>query len=75
MPIGAYNPWVQAHCNPEQALRMALDVRAETLLPVHHQTFRLVREATTEPIERFSEVAAREKVNIVISAIGQTAVL
>ena len=22
MPIGAYNPWIHAHCTPEQAMRM-----------------------------------------------------
>ena len=26
MPIGAYNPWIRAHCTPEQAARMADDV-------------------------------------------------
>ena len=28
-PIGAYNPWIQAHCTPEQAWRMANEARAE----------------------------------------------
>lgn len=23
MPVGAYNPWIQAHCTPEQAIAMA----------------------------------------------------
>ena len=29
MPIGAYNPWIRAHCTPEQALQMADDAGAE----------------------------------------------
>jgi L-ascorbate metabolism protein UlaG (beta-lactamase superfamily) len=39
MPIGAYDPWIRGHCNPEQALAMANDAGAEFILPVHHRTF------------------------------------
>lgn len=53
MPIGAYDPWIRYHCNPEQAVRMADQAGAARLLPVQHQTFRLSREPFTEPIERF----------------------
>jgi L-ascorbate metabolism protein UlaG (beta-lactamase superfamily) len=52
MPIGAYNPWIYAHCNPEQALTMANHAGADFVLPVHHQTFRLSSEPNREPIER-----------------------
>ena len=44
MPIGAYDPWIHAHCNPEQALAMANQAGAEFVLPVHHQTFKLSSE-------------------------------
>lgn len=57
MPIGAYNPWIQAHCTPEQAVRMASDAGAERILPVHHKTFRLSAEPFGEPLERFRESA------------------
>ena len=23
MPVGAYDPWIRVHCNPEQAIDMA----------------------------------------------------
>jgi L-ascorbate metabolism protein UlaG (beta-lactamase superfamily) len=52
MPIGAYDPWIHAHCNPEQALAMANDAGAEFVLPVHHRTFKLSDEPYAEPIER-----------------------
>jgi len=52
MPIGAYDPWIHAHCNPEQALAMANHAGAEFVLPVHHQTFKLSNEPYREPIER-----------------------
>ena len=61
VPIGAYNPWVSAHCNPEEAVQIGNDCGAEVLLPIHHQTFQLSREPYYEPIERFV-AAARDRV-------------
>jgi L-ascorbate metabolism protein UlaG (beta-lactamase superfamily) len=71
MPIGAYNPWINAHCNPEQAWRMGADCGAEYLLPVHHQTFRLSREPFFEPVERFMEAAGSRPERVVTTRIGQ----
>ena len=58
MPIGAYDPWIRMHCNPEQALAMADDAGADAILPVHHLTFELSREPRGEPISRFLAAAA-----------------
>jgi len=69
MPIGAYNPWIRAHCTPEQAVRMANDAGAEFVLPVHHQTFELSREPFLEPIERLTETL--EPHRMALRAIGQ----
>ena len=33
MPIGAYNPWIRYHCNPEQAWSMAEQANVEFVLP------------------------------------------
>lgn len=52
MPVGAYNPWIRVHCNPEQAWQMANDARADLVLPVHHRTFHLSQESSSEPLER-----------------------
>lgn len=57
MPIGAYQPWIGAHCNPEQAVRMADDAGAARILPIHHQTFRLSAEPPAEPLERLRAAA------------------
>lgn len=57
MPIGAYDPWIHAHCTPEQAFQMANDAGANLILPVHHQTFKLSSEPYFEPIERLLRVA------------------
>ncbi len=71
MPIGAYNPWIRAHCNPEEALRMADDAGARFVLPVHHQTFELSREPVTEPIERLLNAAGNDTDRICLTQIGQ----
>ena len=71
MPIGAYDPWIHAHCNPEQAWRMGADCGAEFLLPVHHQTFRLSREPYLEPVERFIAAAGSRPQRVVTTRVGQ----
>ncbi len=71
MPIGAYDPWIHVHCNPEQALAMANDAGAELILPVHHQTFQLGREPKKEPIERLLSAAGRSSDRVCLREIGQ----
>jgi L-ascorbate metabolism protein UlaG (beta-lactamase superfamily) len=71
MPIGAYDPWIHAHCNPEQALAMANDAGAESVLPVHHRTFHLSREPYNEPIERLLQASGRAEDRIQVREIGE----
>jgi L-ascorbate metabolism protein UlaG (beta-lactamase superfamily) len=71
-PIGAYNPWIRAHCNPEQAWRMANDARAGVVLPVHHKTFRLSNEPQAEPLERLHAAAGNASRRIGWGEIGDT---
>lgn len=71
MPIGAYNPWIRVHCNPEQAWRMGNDAGAEFFLPVHHSTFHLSREPLHEPIQRFLSAAGSHIERVVATGIGQ----
>jgi L-ascorbate metabolism protein UlaG (beta-lactamase superfamily) len=70
MPIGAYNPWIHVHCNPEQALSMADDAGADFVLPVHHKTFELGREGPSEPMERLLRAAGISSDRIVLRDIG-----
>lgn len=71
MPIGSYDPWIAAHCNPEQAWRMAQDAGAGIILPVHHKTFKLSYEPMDQPIARLKEVAGQEASRIAWTDIGQ----
>jgi L-ascorbate metabolism protein UlaG (beta-lactamase superfamily) len=71
MPIGAYDPWIRVHCNPEQALAMANHAGAEFVLPVHHRTFELSREPLHEPLERLLAAAGSAVDRICIRDFGQ----
>jgi L-ascorbate metabolism protein UlaG (beta-lactamase superfamily) len=71
MPIGAYDPWIHAHCTPEQAWQMGNDAGAERFIPVHHQTFQLSREPLLEPIERFYAAAGSSPERVAIGRMGQ----
>lgn len=72
MPIGAYQPYIWNHCNPEQAVEMANAAGAKYIMPIHHTTFRLGREVATEPLERFETALAKETDRIALRQIGQT---
>ena len=75
MSIGAYNPWIQSHCTPEQAVAMATAAGARFIMPVHHQTFRLSFESLREPIERFQAALRDQPERIALREIGETFVL
>jgi L-ascorbate metabolism protein UlaG (beta-lactamase superfamily) len=58
MPIGAYEPeWFMTsqHVNPEEAMQAFLDVRAETMIPMHYGTFRLADDTAREALDRMEE--------------------
>jgi L-ascorbate metabolism protein UlaG (beta-lactamase superfamily) len=75
MSIGAYNPWIQSHCTPEQAIEMANAADVQFIMPVHHQTFRLSFEPFREPIERFQAALSNTPERIALREIGETFVL
>lgn len=75
MPIGAYNPYIHSHCNPEQALQMANDAGARYVLPMHYYTFRFGREVCTEPIERLETALKSETERLAWREAGETFVL
>jgi L-ascorbate metabolism protein UlaG (beta-lactamase superfamily) len=70
LPIGAYEPWIWNHCNPEQAVQLANLAGVRSVIPVHHQTFRLSNEPMTEPIQRLE--AALEPERLGLRKIGET---
>ena len=72
MPIGAYDPWIRAHCTPEQAAAMAEQAGAKYFVPIHHQTFKLSSEAMEEPAARIRAVFAGEPHRLLAVNVGET---
>lgn len=72
MPIGAYDPWIFNHCNPEQALTMAAQMNARYFMPIHWGTFTQSDEATNEPIQRLTKAIASGSMRLALDAHGQT---
>ena len=59
LPIGAYFPdsYRAVHTSPEEALRAFRELGADTMVPMHYNTFRLGREPMTEPLPRLLAAA------------------
>ena len=73
--IGAYDPWIMNHANPEQAWRMFLASGACYLLPVHFDTFRLGKEPLGEAMSRLLAAAGPNASRVAIRGIGDTFVM
>lgn len=72
LPIGAYDPYIYAHANPEQSWQMSREMNADYILPMHHSTFRLSREPVDEPIRRMLAAAGSERHRVCLSKPGET---
>jgi len=68
--IGAYDPWIHNHANPEQVWAMFKATGAHYLLPIHWGTFRLSKEPIDEPIRPLVATAGDEAGDIVLRRIG-----
>ena len=72
MPIGAYDPWIRAHCSPEEAVTMARAAGARTFVPIHHETFKLSSEPMEEPAARLRAVFATDPERLLAVSVGET---
>jgi L-ascorbate metabolism protein UlaG (beta-lactamase superfamily) len=68
--IGAYDPWIRNHANPEQVWAMFEQTRARYLIPIHWGTFKLSKEPMEEPLQRLIAAAGDQQDRIVIRRIG-----
>lgn len=72
MPIGAYDPWIHAHCSPEQAVAMADAAGGRYLVPIHHQTFKLSAEPMDEPAGRLRDALKAQPHRLLALNVGET---
>ena len=75
LPIGGYAPYIRVHASPEQSWKMFRDMKADFLIPIHHQTFILSYEPPDEPLRRLVAAAGDEIDRIVLREVGETFVL
>jgi L-ascorbate metabolism protein UlaG (beta-lactamase superfamily) len=68
--VGAYDPWIRNHANPEQVWTMFVQTGARYLVPLHWGTFRLSKEPMDEPVRRLVTAAGHESNRIVLRKIG-----
>jgi len=68
--IGAYDPWIHNHANPEQVWSMFQQTGARYLVPIHWGTFRLSKEPMDEPVSRLLKDAGDRSDSIVLRQIG-----
>ena len=72
MENGAYNThWANIHMKPEQSVQAAVDVGAQTVLPIHWAKFDLSNHTWQEPIERFRKAAAKTPLTVATPYIGE----
>jgi len=72
MPVSAYDPWIRAHCSPEQAVAMANEAGANHFVPIHHETFKLSSEPMDEPAKRIRAAFVNEPHRLLAVQVGET---
>lgn len=72
MPVGAYNPWIQNHCNPEEAVEMAMQMNTRVIAPMHCMTFKQSNEPFAEPMLRFLAETKKHRIPTAWKFIGET---
>ncbi|HEY8909095.1 MAG TPA: MBL fold metallo-hydrolase [Desulfosporosinus sp.] len=77
MGIGAYSPksFEAKHSTPEQAWKMAEEISAKWVIPMHWGAFKLSKEPMEEPMLRFRQAASGQIEKVAIQETGVTWIL
>lgn len=76
MPIGAYDPYPETHCTPEECLDMVQMMKARRMLPIHHSTFKQSEEPVREPMQRLMSALNKNNVTeLAVRSVGGTVVI
>jgi L-ascorbate metabolism protein UlaG (beta-lactamase superfamily) len=70
--IGAYDQsWPDIHLDPEQAVAAFLDLRGQSLVPIHWGVFDLGLHSWYEPIERLVRATGRARARVLTPLMGE----
>ncbi|MBS1561971.1 MAG: MBL fold metallo-hydrolase [Bacteroidetes bacterium] len=72
MPIGAYDPFPDTHCTPEESLAMAEMMSARYMFPIHHATFKQSEEPMSEPMHRLLKALRTSTSSLALHTVGQS---
>ncbi|CAN5417057.1 MBL fold metallo-hydrolase [soil metagenome] len=75
MPIGAYNPYPETHCTPEESLAMTEMMGARYMFPIHHATFKQSEEPMSEPMHRLRKALRNSSSSLALHTVGQSFLL
>jgi L-ascorbate metabolism protein UlaG (beta-lactamase superfamily) len=77
MGIGAYSPksFDARHATPEQAWKMAEEISAKWIIPMHWGSFKLSKEPMEEPMARFRQAASGQIEKVAIQETEVTWIL
>lgn len=77
MGIGAYSPksFEARHATPELAWKMAEEISAKWIIPMHWGAFKLSKEPMEEPMLRFRQAASEQIEKVAIQETGVTWIL
>jgi L-ascorbate metabolism protein UlaG (beta-lactamase superfamily) len=67
--------WADVHMFPEQTVQAALDLKVNTLLPIHNTKFVLALHGWDEPLEDVTMEGQRRNVNVTTPMLGVTFLL
>ncbi|MDO3384642.1 MBL fold metallo-hydrolase [Gilvimarinus sp. SDUM040013] len=73
---GAYNDdWPDVHMTPEQSVQAHIDLNGKVMMPIHNGTFNLAFHPWYEPLNRVSEAAAAQQVELTTPVVGEVLAL
>ncbi len=76
LECGQYNhKWPFIHSFPDELVQEAKELKAATVLPVHHSKFKLAHHPWYEPLEQTVRIAERENLPVITPRIGEVVYL
>ena len=69
---GAYNHlWSEIHMLPEESMQAHIDLKGKVMMPIHNATFDLALHDWDEPLERITELAKQQQVELSTPVFGE----